>query len=177
MRRSLILDVCVQVAFHSVLLLSLYLLFAGHNQPGGGFVGGLVAAAAFALRYVAGGIAEVRAISRLRPWTLLGLGLLAAVGTGAVALVTGGQFLESAKFTEDLPLLGEVKATSALPFDTGVYLVVVGLVLMVMEALGDEALDPEAATGADGSGPTAETPAAETPAPQGDVALPGDQRR
>ena len=54
---------------------SVYLLFAGHNQPGGGFVGGIVAGAAIALRYVAGGIDEVRDLSRVRPWTMLGAGL------------------------------------------------------------------------------------------------------
>ena len=56
MRRSLLLDTTVRLVFDSVLVLSIYLLFAGHNQPGGGFVGGLVAAAGIALRYVAGGI-------------------------------------------------------------------------------------------------------------------------
>jgi multicomponent Na+:H+ antiporter subunit A len=141
-KRSLILDVCVQVAFHSVLVLSLYLLFAGHNQPGGGFIGGLVAAAGFALRYVAGGIDEVRRIGRFPPWNLLAVGLLAAVGTGIVALVAGESFLQSGVLTLDVVVLGEVKATSALPFDLGVYLVVVGLVLMVLEALGDETTDP-----------------------------------
>ena len=60
MRRSLILDVIVRLVFHSAFLLGLFLLFTGHNRPGGGFVGGLVAGAAISLRYVAGGIDEVR---------------------------------------------------------------------------------------------------------------------
>ena len=67
-------DVSVRVVFHAVMVGSIYLLFAGHNQPGGGFVGGLVAGAAIALRYVAGGIDEVRPLTRLRPWTILGAG-------------------------------------------------------------------------------------------------------
>ena len=53
----------------------LYLLFSGHNQPGGGFVGGLVAGSAISLRYLAGGIEGVRSISRFQPWTILGTGL------------------------------------------------------------------------------------------------------
>ncbi len=142
MKRSVILDVSVQVVFHSVLVLSLYLLFAGHNHPGGGFVGGLVAAAGFALRFVAGGLDEVRLITRFQPWNVLASGLLLAVGTGLVAVVVGEQFLQSGVLTVEVPVLGEVKGTSALPFDLGVYLVVVGLVLMVLEALGDEAMDP-----------------------------------
>jgi multicomponent Na+:H+ antiporter subunit A len=137
-RRSLILDVSVRTIYRSVLVLSLYLLFAGHNQPGGGFVGGLVAASAIALRFVAGGIDEVRTTSPVRAWTVLGAGLALAAGTAMVPLLLGSQVLESAKFTWDAPLLGVVSATSVLVFDTGVYLVVVGLALMLFEAFGDD---------------------------------------
>jgi multisubunit Na+/H+ antiporter MnhB subunit len=145
MRRSLILDVSVRVIYRSVLVLSLYLLFAGHNQPGGGFVGGLVAAAAVALRFVAGGIDEVRSTSPVRPWTVLGTGLALAAGTAVMPLLLGGQVLESEKFAWDAPLLGTVSATSVLVFDTGVYLVVVGLALMLFEAFGDDWDVPEQA--------------------------------
>ena len=68
---------------------SLWLLFAGHNQPGGGFVGGLFAGSAIALRYVAGGMAEVRSLSRFRPWTVLGVGLLLAGVTAALRSCSG----------------------------------------------------------------------------------------
>ena len=61
-RRLPFVDVSVRVIFHAVLLTSLWLLFAGHNQPGGGFVGGLLAGSAITLRYIAGGIDEVRGI-------------------------------------------------------------------------------------------------------------------
>ena len=60
MRRSLILDVVVQIVFHSTLLLGIFLLMTGHNRPGGGFVGGLVVGAGISLRYLSGGIDEVR---------------------------------------------------------------------------------------------------------------------
>jgi multisubunit Na+/H+ antiporter MnhB subunit len=135
-RRSLILDVGVQVLFHGILLLSVYLLFAGHNKPGGGFIGGLTCAAAFGLRYAAGGIEELRSVHRLEATTLLGAGMLVAAGTAVASLLLGAPLLTGGKVEADLPLLGHVKATSALPFDLGVYLVVVGLVLMVLEALG-----------------------------------------
>ncbi len=143
MRRSPIFDTGVALIFHTVLVLSLYLLFAGHNQPGGGFVGGLVAATGLALRYVAGGVDEVRATTRVQPWTLLGAGLFTAAATATASIVAGGQLLESSKVSVDLPVLGIAKATSALPFDIGVYLVVVGLVLMVIESLGDPSIDPD----------------------------------
>lgn len=138
-RRSVVLETAVRLVFHTILVFSLYLLFAGHNQPGGGFVGGLVAGLAFVLRYIAGGRAALREAVPVDPGVPLGLGLLLAAGTGVVALLAGGQFLESGKVSHDLPVLGVLKATSALPFDTGVYLVVVGLVLGVLRTLGAEA--------------------------------------
>jgi multicomponent Na+:H+ antiporter subunit A len=143
MRRSLLLDTTVRLVFDSVLVLSIYLLFAGHNQPGGGFVGGLVAAAGIALRYVAGGIDAVRSTFRLQPWTVLAIGLALAATTALVPLLAGDAPLDNAKVAWDLPLLGSVKATSAVIFDSGVYLVVIGLVLMVFEALGDDIVDSD----------------------------------
>ena len=138
MQRIVVVDVAVRIVFIAVMVGSLYLLFAGHNQPGGGFVGGIVAGAAVALRYVAGGIDDVRALSRAHPWTVLGTGLLLSVVTALIPLVLGGAPLEHAKWETDLPLLGHVKVTSALAFDVGVYLLVLGLVLMVFESFGDE---------------------------------------
>jgi multicomponent Na+:H+ antiporter subunit A len=131
-------EVSVRIVFPVVMLLSLWLLFAGHNQPGGGFVGGLLAGAALTLRYVAGGIDEVRDHARFRPWTVLGLGLLVASVTASIPLLLGESVLEVEFLSLDLPALGDVTLSSALVFDTGVYLAVVGMVLMVFEAFGDE---------------------------------------
>jgi multisubunit Na+/H+ antiporter MnhB subunit len=130
------------VIFHTTLIGSLYLLFVGHNQPGGGFVGGLVAGAAIALRFIAGGLDEVRGLSRFKPWTILGAGLMLAALTAAVPVVLGDPVMSSALWEADVPLLGTVKTTSALLFDTGVYILVVGLIFMVFEAFGG---DPPAA--------------------------------
>jgi multicomponent Na+:H+ antiporter subunit A len=138
MQRLVVVDVAVRIVFIAVMVGSIYLLFAGHNQPGGGFVGGIVAGAAVALRYVAGGIDDVRALSRAHPWTVLGTGLLISAATVIVPILLGQAPLEHAKWEADLPLLGHVKVTSALAFDIGVYLVVLGLVLMVFESFGDE---------------------------------------
>ena len=138
MKRLVILDESVRIIFHAVLIGSLYLLFVGHNQPGGGFVGGLVAGAAVSLRYLAGGIDDVRSISRFQPWTILGTGLLVAVITALVPLLRGEPVLTSLGRDVELPVLGSFYASSTLVFDIGVYLVVVGLVLMVFEAFGEE---------------------------------------
>lgn len=136
--RSLVLSTSVDVVFPTALVFSLYLLFAGHNEPGGGFVGGLVAGAAFVLRYVdagPGALAGRRAFSG----TLLGAGLATAIVAGSTGWLAGGEFMEGVKLTVSLPLIGSVKASSALLFDIGVYLVVVGLVRTVLSVLGREA--------------------------------------
>jgi len=137
-KRVVFVDVSVRLIFHLVLAASLWLLFAGHNQPGGGFVGGLLAGSAITLRYVAGGIDEVRGRSRFKPWTVLGTGLLLASVTEIVPALAGGSPLDVASTSVDLPLIGHTTLSSALIFDTGVYLVVVGIVLMAFEAFGDE---------------------------------------
>jgi multicomponent Na+:H+ antiporter subunit A len=144
-KRLVVLDTSVKVVYHSILVLSLYFLFAGHNQPGGGFVGGLTAASGVALRYVAGGIDAVRTSFRLRPWTILAVGLATSVVTAIVPLVLGRAVLEHDDIEWELPVLGTIKATSALPFDIGVYLVVLGLVLMAFEAFGEDHPDELAA--------------------------------
>ncbi len=137
--RSLILETCVAAIFPTALLFSVFLLFAGHNAPGGGFVGGLVAGASFVLRYAEGTAPELRRSGPLSPQLLLGSGLALAVLTGAASWVGGHQFLESAKVKLDVPLLGAVEVSSTLAFDVGVYLVVVGLVLALLRTVGSEA--------------------------------------
>lgn len=142
MRRVVAVDVTGQLVFHVVVLVSLFVLFVGHNQPGGGFVGGLLFSAALALRYVTGGIEEVRSLFRFKPWTILGTGLLLAATVAVIPLFGGGSIVENGYRSVELPLFGKVGFGSALLFDLGVYLVVVGVVLMVLEAFGED-LPPE----------------------------------
>ena len=140
--RLVTIEVSVRIVFAAVMLGSLWLLFAGHNQPGGGFVGGIVAGAAVSLRYVSGGLPEVRRLSRGKPWMVLGAGLLISVVVTIVPLLLGGEVLQTGSHTFDVPLLGSVKVTSALFFDIGVYLAVIGLAMMVFESFGDDPLPP-----------------------------------
>jgi multicomponent Na+:H+ antiporter subunit A len=127
-----------QVIFYPVLVGAVYLLFVGHNQPGGGFVGGLVVGTAITLRYLNGGLEEVRGLTRLKPWTILGTGLLVAVGTATASLLAGEEALQSALVDVDVVAIGHVKTTTALVFDLGVFLLVVGLVLMMFEAFAED---------------------------------------
>ncbi len=138
LNRIVFVDVSVRVIFHAVLMASLWLLFAGHNAPGGGFVGGLLVGSAITLRYIAGGMKDVRGRSRFRPWTVLGAGLLLAALTATFPLLGGGDVLDVASASVTVPLLGTARLSTALVFDTGVYLTVVGMVLMAFEAFGDE---------------------------------------
>ena len=133
---SPILDMVVRAEFHVLLIVSVYLLFAGHNGPGGGFVGGLVAGAACATRYVAGGPAELRRSIRIRPTTLLGGGLIVALATAFLSLVNDGGFLQHRLLKVEVPFIGPVKSSSAFFFDFGVYLVVLGTVLVILAELG-----------------------------------------
>ena len=112
-RNSLILDTVLETIFRTAVVFSLFLLFAGHNAPGGGFVGGLVTAAALVLRYVAGGTPRIDNVARVAPRHLLGGGLFLAGLTGAGGWVWGEAFLKSTKWQADVPLLGAIKATSA----------------------------------------------------------------
>lgn len=140
-RRSLILDTTVRLVFDAAIVLSVYLLFAGHNQPGGGFVGGLVAAAAIGLRYIAGGLDEVRSLTSVRPWTFLAIGLALASATALAPLAAGDAPLDQRAFEWDPMVLGHVKLTTATFFDAGVYLIVVGLLLMVFEGFGEQLVE------------------------------------
>ena len=145
MKRLVTLDESVRVIFHAVLVGSLYLLFAGHNQPGGGFVGGLVAGSAISLRYLASGIEGVRAISRFQPWTILGTGVLTSGITALVPLLLGDPVLTSLGRDVEIPFMGTVYASTTIAFDIGVYLVVVGLIFMIFEAFGED--DDSSVTG------------------------------
>lgn len=138
MRRLVLVDTAVLVVYHAILVLSVYLLFAGHNQAGGGFAGGLVAGSGLALRFVAGGREAVRGAVPARSTTFLGLGLAAAATTALVPVLLGGQVLEHDVVQLDLPLVGTLKATTALPFDIGVYLLVIGVVVAAFDAFGGE---------------------------------------
>jgi multicomponent Na+:H+ antiporter subunit A len=135
-RRSVILETAVLLVFHTILAVSVFFLVRGHNAPGGGFIGGLVAGAGLVLRYLAYGNMRVRADARLRPSALLGSGLVLAAGAALTPMLLGGQVLASAALELHLPVLGTLTLASPLIFDTGVYLIVVGLVLGVLSTLG-----------------------------------------
>lgn len=134
--RSLVLEVATRLIFPVMMVLSAYFFFAGHNVPGGGFAGGLMAGLALVLRYLAGGRYELGETLPLDAGKILGAGLTLAAGTAFASLLVGAPALSSALIQVDVPVLGTVKFVTALIFDLGVYLIVVGLVLDVLRSLG-----------------------------------------
>ncbi|HET8993314.1 MULTISPECIES: Na+/H+ antiporter subunit A [unclassified Rhodococcus (in: high G+C Gram-positive bacteria)] len=134
--RSLVLEVTTRLVFPTMMVLSVYFFFAGHNAPGGGFSGGLVAGLALVLRYLAGGRYELGEAVPIDAGKILGLGLTLSAGTGLFSLFLGAPVLSSAVLEVTLPLIGDIKLVTALFFDLGVYLIVVGLILDVLRSLG-----------------------------------------
>ncbi|MCM3659095.1 Na+/H+ antiporter subunit A [Agromyces mediolanus] len=137
-RRSILIEVLVRLLFHPAIVVSVYLLFVGHNAPGGGFAGGLLAGLALVARYLAGGRYELGEAAPVDAGHLLGTGLLLAAGTATSSLFFGLTVFESSWFETEVPLLGTISIGTSTLFDIGVYLVVVGLVLDILRSLGAE---------------------------------------
>jgi multisubunit Na+/H+ antiporter MnhB subunit len=139
-RGSILLDTVIDLVARAVLVFALFLLLSGHNAPGGGFVGGLVAGSALLLRFLASGAEEVEGRVTPSPEALMSTGLALAALTGGWSWLAGEPFLSNSFLNVELPLLGTVKTTSALPFDVGVFLVVFGACLAIVISLGRERL-------------------------------------
>lgn len=142
LNRSLMVDVSTRVLFPSMIALSFYFFFTGHNAPGGGFAGGLVAALALILRYLAGGRAELEEALPIDGGRVMGAGLIASFIAAVAPMFWGYPPLASAYTSVDIPLICGVSLPSALIFDLGVYLIVIGLALHVLHSLGGK-LDEE----------------------------------
>jgi multicomponent Na+:H+ antiporter subunit A len=136
--RSVLLEILVRLLFHPAIVVSIFLLFTGHNTPGGGFAGGLLAGLALVARYLAGGRYELAEAVPIDAGKLLGAGILLAVGTAAASLFFGADALTSAYFEADVPVLGHLSIGTSTVFDIGVYLVVVGLTVDILRSLGGE---------------------------------------
>jgi multicomponent K+:H+ antiporter subunit A len=132
----LLLVVAARALLPLALLVSVYIFLRGHNEPGGGFIAGLVTAIALVIQYMALGQATAEARLRARYDRTIGAGLLVAGGTGAAAWLFGAPFLTSTHGHPILPLIGEVPLASAAVFDLGVYLTVVGATMLAIAALG-----------------------------------------
>ncbi len=134
--KSIILRTMTTYLLPLLLLFSMFLLFRGHNQPGGGFVGGLVAAAAFSLYLIAYGIEGVRNVLRVEPVRLIAIGLLIAVSSALFPVLLGKAFMTGTWYEEYLPIVGKMGTPAA--FDIGVYFTVLGVTLNIIFSLAED---------------------------------------
>ena len=134
---SLILRTATRLLLAVLLLFSVFLLLRGHDLPGGGFIGGLVAASALALYALAFGSSAAATLLPVGPRPLMGVGLSAAALAGLLAAFAGRPFLTGLWFVQDFGGY-TLKLSTPLLFDVGVYLVVVGVVLTMVFGLEDD---------------------------------------
>ena len=135
-RHPLVLSQITRFLLPLALLVSVHLFLRGHNAPGGGFIAGLVTAVALILQYMASGIAWTQRQWRQAFHPLIAAGVLIAVATGAGRLPLGHPFLTSTFGHVRLPLVGEFELASAMMFDLGVFLTVVGVIMLILANLG-----------------------------------------
>lgn len=132
--KSIILSTGIKLLVPLFVFFSLFLLFRGHNAPGGGFVGGLVFAIAFSLYTLNYGVKRTKEKYKIQPMKLIALGLLLAVASGLIPLFVGESFLTGLWYDEiTIPGLG--KPGTPILFDMGVYLLVAGTILSLIFTL------------------------------------------
>lgn len=134
---SLILRTASELLVPLLLLFSIFLLLRGHNEPGGGFVGGLVAGTSFSLLAIAYGAEVARRALHVEPHLFLGLGLSAAIASALIGLIVGDPLL-TAEWVQISAPWGELTLGTTLLFDTGVYLVVFGTTVITILTLVDQ---------------------------------------
>lgn len=143
-KNPLILMTLSRLLLPLALLISVFIFLRGHNLPGGGFIAGLITAVALALQYIASGVGWVEQRLSLNYQRMAGVGVLIASLTGLGSWVFGRPFLTSAFGHFELPLVGEFELATAMLFDLGVYLTVVGSTQLVLTRLGKLSLVPVA---------------------------------
>lgn len=134
--RSLILTTATRFLLPLLVLFSIFVLLRGHNEPGGGFVGGLIASSAFALYALAFNVNSARRVLPSSPGLLFTIGLTLAVFSGFAGLLTGQEFMKGLWSAREVPVIGKIG--TPLFFDIGVYLVVLGVVLTIVFTFFDD---------------------------------------
>ncbi len=133
---SVILSTASRYLLPLLLIFSFFLLLRGHNEPGGGFVGGLVAAAAYALYFIANGLEDAEKLLKTEPVKLIAVGLLLAAISAVPSLIAGRNFMTGVWLDTNFPVIGKIG--SPLIFDVGVYLLVLGIAVKIIFSLAEE---------------------------------------
>ncbi|KYG33402.1 Na(+)/H(+) antiporter subunit B [Alkalihalobacillus trypoxylicola] len=121
-----------------ILIFSVYLFFAGHNNPGGGFIGGLMTASALLLMYLVFNIQTIKSVINIKFEAVIGIGLIVTILTGVIGVFNGDAYLTQYFDYFQIPIFGETELATALPFDLGIYLVVVGIALTIILAIAED---------------------------------------
>jgi multicomponent K+:H+ antiporter subunit A len=129
-------NVIARLLFPLAIAVSLYMFIRGHNEPGGGFIAGLVLAVPLLLQYLVAGTRYVESRLGFNYGRAVGVGILVATATGIGSWLVAHPFLTSAHGHPHVPILGEVPLASAMAFDIGVYLVVFGSCMLALSMLG-----------------------------------------
>jgi multicomponent K+:H+ antiporter subunit A len=132
--------VLVRLLLPLSVLVSIYFFMRGHNQPGGGFVAGLVMSVALLLQFIVSGAEWVEEHLRIYPRRWIAVGLLLALATGSGAVLFGYPFLTTHTAHLHLPLVGAVHLPSALFFDIGVFALVLGATMLILTALAHQSI-------------------------------------
>lgn len=135
---NVILQTVTRVAVFIIFTFSIYLFMSGHHQPGGGFIGGLSTAAAIVLLYLSFGIEKVRENIRVDFKKLAAIGVFIAVGTGLASIIYGQPFLTQTFGHVNLPIFGDTELASAMVFDTGVALAVIGTAVNIILSISED---------------------------------------
>ncbi|MGN1400224.1 MAG: Na(+)/H(+) antiporter subunit B [Bacillus sp. (in: firmicutes)] len=134
---DVILQTATRVAVFIIILFSFRLFFSGHYYAGGGFIAGLMTSAAIVLSLIAFDLKTLQRVLPVNFRILVGIGLLTSVTTGIIALFNGDPFLTHYYDYFNLPLLGETSLHTATLFDLGVYFVVVGVTMTIIQSIGE----------------------------------------
>ncbi|TMN23657.1 Na(+)/H(+) antiporter subunit B [Lentibacillus cibarius] len=135
---DLILRTTTSLIAFILLGFSIYLLLAGHNAPGGGFIGGLMTSAAIVLMYMAYGSAVLEKVLPINYRLLIPTGLLIAVGTGLASFIFGEAFLSHTYGYFHVPVFGELELATAMLFDFGVYFTVLGVTISIILSIAND---------------------------------------
>jgi len=135
---DVMLQTVTKVVTFIILMFAVHIFFAGHYTPGGGFVGGLLTASAIVLLMLAFGIKTVKKILPINYVVMTSVGLLLAIATAAASILFDVPFFTHAYDYFDLPLFGKTSLHSAMLFDAGVYLVVVGVTMTIIQTIGED---------------------------------------
>jgi len=135
---DVMLQTATKVVTFIILMFAVHIFFAGHYTPGGGFIGGLLTTTAIVLLMLAFDIPTVKKVLPINYVVLTAVGLLIAIATASASIIFDVPFFTHAYDYFDLPLFGETSLHSALLFDIGVYLVVVGVTMTIIQTIGED---------------------------------------